>query len=496
MLNVNYNPDVLSCLANLSSDEVFTPPNVANQMLDLLPDELWSDKNAKFLDPATKSGVFLREIAKRLMIGLEKDIPDLQSRVDHIMTKQLFGIGITEMTSLLARRSLYCSKAADSEFSICQEFDDEAGNIFFERIEHEWKNGKCIHCGASEINYSRDRDLETHAYQFIHGGLPERIKNMKFDVIIGNPPYQLDDGGHGASAKPIYQLFVQQAKKLKPRYISMIVPSRWFGGGRGLSAFREEMLGDRQIVNLVDFEIASDCFAGVDIAGGVCYFLWEKNADRECEIVNIVGSEKTKSKRPLNEFNTFVRDGRSVEIVRKILKKTDQFMNHQVSSSKPFGLRTFVRPETSGDLTLRWQKGEGPFPSSKVTAGFNMIDKWKVITSYVGYDHGGNPGKDGKRKVFSKVEILSPGTICNETYLVIGNFDTEVEAKNLQGYMKTKFLRFLVSQFMYSHHITKDAYSFVPVMDMKKEWTDENLNLYFQLTQEDISHITSKIREM
>lgn len=171
-------------------------------------------------------------------------------------------------------------------------------------------------------------------------------------------------------------------------------------------------------------------------------------------------------------------------------------MNHQVSSSKPFGLRTFVRPETSGDLTLRWQKGEGPFPSSKVTAGFNMIDKWKVITSYVGYDHGGNPGKDGKRKVFSKVEILSPGTICNETYLVIGNFDTEVEAKNLQGYMKTKFLRFLVSQFMYSHHITKDAYSFVPVMDMKKEWTDENLNLYFQLTQEDISHITSKIREM
>jgi len=264
--NLNYNPDVLDALANLSNDEVFTPPKLVNEVLDMLPSELWNDKNATFLDPATKSGVFLREIAKRLIEGLEKEIPDLQERLNHIYTKQLFGIGITELTSLLARRSLYCSKIANHEkYSVCTEFENPDGNIRFERIEHAWKNGKCEDCGASEGEYDRHESLETHAYEFIHKK-PEEIislfnkKDMKFDVIIGNPPYQMGTGGPSAQATPLYDKFVQQAKKLNPRFLSMIIPARWYSGGMGLNDFRSDMLNDQRLRKLVDTQIHQNVF--------------------------------------------------------------------------------------------------------------------------------------------------------------------------------------------------------------------------------------------
>jgi site-specific DNA-methyltransferase (adenine-specific) len=319
---------------------------------------------------------------------------------------------------------------------------------------------------------------------------------MKFDVIIGNPPYQLSDGGFGRSASPIYHRFVQQAKKLNPRYLTMIIPSRWFGGGKGLDEFRAEMLNDNRIRKIVDFEDANEVFPGVDIAGGICYFLWERDSKGQCEVVNMHGGIEATSKRHLNEFRTFIRHSQAVPIIRKVLAKRERNMSEQVTSRKPFGLATNVRPMKNGELILRWQNGEGPYKRSCISVGFAMIDKWKVITSYVGYDHAGNPGKDGRRRVFSKIDILPPGTICTETYLVVGSFKEETQAQNLVVYMKSRLFRFLVSQFMYSHHITKDSYSLVPILDMSKQWTDEKLYKRYGITEDEIAFIESKIRPM
>lgn len=496
MLQSNYNPDVLTCLANLSSDEVFTPPQMANDILDMLPAKLWRDPNATFLDPVCKSGVFLRAIAKRLDHGLEPKIPDKQKRINHIFTKQIFGLAITDLTALLARRSVYCSKAADGKYSVCEGFADPQGNIRFERVDHAWENGHCRFCGASQENYERGEELETHAYQFIHTDKPEEIFDMKFDVIIGNPPYQLSDGGFGRSASPIYQRFVHQAKKLAPRYLTMIIPSRWFGGGKGLNEFRREMLNDERIRKIVDFEDSSEVFPGVSVAGGICYFLWEKGYKGPCEVVNMHGGLEATSTRRLNEFSTFIRHSQAVPIIRKVLARDERRMNEQVSSYKPFGLRTYVKPQKSGDIKLYWQKGEGPYRRKDITTGIDMIDKWKVVASRSGHEHAGNPGTDGTRRVLARTDVLAPGTVCTETYLVIGNYETEKEARNLLEYMNTRFFRFLMSLFMYSHGITRDTFTFIPILDMTKSWTDKKLYKRYGLTDSESAYIESRIRPM
>lgn len=496
LYNTMYNPDVLSCIANLSNDEVFTPPEVANQMLDMLPQELFSSPDTKFLDPGCKSGVFLREIAKRLLKGLEGIYPDLQERTDHIFKEQLYGIAITELTSHLSRRSLYCSKTANGNYSVVH-FETIDGNIRFKNIKHKWQNGKCVFCGATQRQFDRDDSLETHAYELIHTVKPEDIFGMKFDVIIGNPPYQLDDGGNGVSASPIYQLFIQQAKKLNPRYLSMIIPSRWFTGGKGLDAFREEMLNDRHITRIVDYVNSKDCFPGMSVGGGVCYFLREKDREGDCEFTSISGSKTSTAKRKLNEFDVFIRYNEGLSIVHKAL--IDESISDLISTRNPFGIPSNGRggKKKLGDAYTLYSRDDVTYVArNELTKNEELANNYKVMISRFSSEHAGEPDKDGMFKVLSRTMIMKPGEICTDTYITGGNFDTELEAQNFVSYLKTKFARFLLLQGIASISITKEKFCFVPKQDFMIEWSDKALYKKYNLSQDEIEYIEATIKPM
>lgn len=499
-LAASYNPDVLSCIANLSNDEVFTPPEVANAMLDMLPQELFSDPNATFLDPATKSGVFLREIAKRLIVGLEPTIPDLQERLDHIFHKQLYGIAITELTSLLSRRSLYCSKYPNSVYSVST-FEDIQGNVRYKALKHRFVNGKCVCCGAAESEYGENKrlDLEYHAYEFIHVTNPKEIINMKFDVIIGNPPYQLSDGGNNASASPLYHRFVEQAIKLHPKYLCMIIPARWYAGGKGLDSFRNMMLKESHINKLVDVPNSSECFPGVNVAGGICYFLWDRNYEGDCLVLNQKNGVITSEiKRPLNEFEYLVRDNMALDIIHKVIQFEKETYNQKVYSRNYYNLPTTVEgrntPSSSCYKALT-SKGTIYVDKKDVSDKNNIMNKYKVITTYA-MSGGNKPSQDGKYQVLSSLQVLGPNEICSETYLILDVFDNKEEAENMVLYTKTKFFRFLLLQALTSIHITKDKFIFVPVQNLTKPISDQTLYEKYNLTEDEILLIENTIKTM
>lgn len=490
-----YNPDVLNCLANLSNDEVFTPPEVVNNMLDMLPPHLFQSPDTTFLDPACKTGVFLREIAKRLLMGLKDAIPDEDERRKHIFTRQLFGIAITEMTSLLSRRSLYCSKYANTIYSIAP-FDDVEGNIRFKNMEHYWQGNRCGFCGASKAQYDREKGLEQHAYEFIHTSKPEEIYGMKFDVIIGNPPYQLDDGGSKASAKPIYHHFVEQAKKLSPRYLTMIVPARWYSGGKGLDEFREEMLRDRRIRALYDYPVSTDAFAGVEVKGGICYFLWDRDNKGPCKVVTVKQNAQHESVRELLEpkAGAFLRFHESVPIFHKIVQFNEASFSNLVSSRKPFGLDTSTTGRSAkqaGDVKVYANKSVFYMSADKIRANRDWVNKNKV---YITYAYGA--GEGFPHQIINKPFVGERGTACTETYLVIGPFSSEKESQNVSGYLQTRFVRFLIMLLKSTQHATRSVYAHVPVQDFSRSWSDEELYQKYGLSKEEIAFIESMIRPM
>ena len=499
-----YNPDVLTCLANLSNDEVFTPPDVANAMLDMLPQDLFKNPDIKFLDPACKSGVFLREIAKRLLKGLEPQIPELQERIDHIFHNQLYGVAITELTSLLARRSVYCSKYPNSEYSVSK-FEDAQGNIRYKRIQHRWQNGKCIFCGASKAEYDRSDDLETHAYEFIHMLKPKEIFNMKFDVIISNPPYQMSDGGgDGSSAQPIYQKFVQQAKKLNPTYMTMIIPARWYSGGKGLDDFRAEMLNDERLSIIHDFPETSDCFPGINIRGGVCYFLWDKEHKGDCKIVNHKQQDTNEMTRPLlkNGAATFIRYNAAVSILDKVTSLHEETMDNRVSARLPFGIPSnfsdYVLTPDAKHSVILYRSERSKNADKKVyvapihiTKNYEWKDSMKVLVSKA------SPGGDEyPHSIISAPVLTDKNSVCTETYLIIDFVKSETEGRNLISYMQTKFFRFMMSLIKNTQNISKGVFAFVPVQDWSKSWTDEELYEKYGITDNEIAFIDSMIRPM
>ncbi len=507
-----HNPDILTCLANLSADEVFTPPKLANAMLDMLPQELFASPETTFLDPVCKSGVFLREIARRLNEGLKDKIPDEQARVDHILTKQVFGLAITELTSLISRRSLYCSKTANGKYSIATKFDNADGNLRLPKAKHVWDGSKCKFCGANKEEYDRDSSLEEYAYPFIHGIDPRKVFDMKFDVVVGNPPYQLSTGGSGRQARPLYNMFVEQAKLLDPRYISMIIPSRWFAGGMGLDDFRESMLNDSRLRSIDDYLSGSDVFpGGMGGKGGVCYFLWDRDNPGLCRVAtHFSGWPKSVATRTLKEkgVDIFIRFNEGISILKKVMRYetgNDQLLSLPeskrfaalVSSIGSFGLDSTFRGKdkpAKNDLKVYRNGGIGYISRDEVRNEKHVFDKWKL---FVGRAAPGTGNKDTyPHRIISTPFLGEPGSISSWTYMYIGPFESKSIAENVLSYLSCKLTRLLILLHRPSQDTTRKVYTFVPMQNFEEAWSDEKLYRRYGIDDAEIAFIEKIVRPL
>lgn len=491
-------PDILDCLAELNHNLIPTPPSVAKAMLDILPEHVWSDPTLKWLDPGSKSGVFLREIAIRLMDGLTDWEPDFIARREHIFRNMLFGAAVTEMTGIISRRSVYCSRDAASELSVVQ-FGTEEGSIPFVPTEHTFgRDGKarnCDICGAPR-DLERGNRRENYAYSFIHGTYPTKeMAGMKFDVIVGNPPYQIGDGR--TSETPIYNLFVDKAVSLNPKYILMIVPSRWFAGGKGLDDFRARMIADRRLRVVVDNPDAADCFPGVEIKGGVNYFLWDRAYDGDCEFsTRVKGVISTSTMRDLRAgHGVLLRDNKADTIVQKARAAWEhENLVPRITSQFPFGqaiTTNYAHAKTNpfpGSIPLIFGDKVEYVRPDQIQRNHEWVDRWKVLLPMA------SDGRAGESlSVLGEPIALAPGSACTQTYLVAGLFDARGETENYAHYLCTKFVRFLVLQRKITQHVTPDRFRFVPMMDMTRRWTDPELYEHFGLDQDEIDYIEKRV---
>lgn len=535
--------DILVLFEQLNNHEIFTPPRLAIEMLELLPDEVWIDPSLKFLDPCTKSGVFLREIFYKLYEGLknkgiykahdgiEYDLNNNQERINHILKNMIYGIATSELTGYIARRTLYGVMEANTDKQIAalesfskskngKQYNEEEQFKFIGRYKfNDYYNHKIFntneYVGFEEegnIFYPTDEvakkvledgnyEIEDTYYPFINNETKHQkildIKEgrMKFDVIIGNPPYQISDGGAGASATPIYHLFIEEAISINPKYISMVVPSRWFSGGRGLDSFRNKMLHDKRLKIIHDFLNAKDCFPGVEIKGGVNYFLWERDYSGECEIsTHTEENISSVSKRPLLEegSDVFIRYNEAISIFRKVMSHKEKSFSNIVSSRKPFGLNTSFKGEIKdfkNCIKLYQNKGIAYTSINKIEQYSRLINKHKI---FVPYAIGSG---DGKTDIIKPI-YAEPNTCCTETYLVIGPFENKKESENAISYIKTKFFHFMITLKKNTQHTTKKVYDFVPMQDFSESWNDLKLYKKYNLNNEEIAYIEKSIPSM
>lgn len=493
-------PDILDCLAQLSNDEVPTPPKLARAMLDLLPDEVWSEPDYRWLDPFSKSGIFLREAAGRLLEGLAGWEPDFDKRREHIYREMLWGTSITEMTGQISRRTLYYSRDASGEHSVIP-LETAAGNLPFVPAEHSFDSkGRCTICGAPE-DLERGGSRENYAYSFIHDAYPTKeMEGMKFDVIVGNPPYQIDSDGNFRTM-PVYQKFVEQAIAMNPRYIVMITPSRWFTGGLGLGDYRASMLGDKRLRALVDYANAAEAFPGVDIKGGVSYFLWDRLHDGRCDYTLVrEGQAFGPTGRELGEFDVLVRDPRSVSILRKVREAKEPSLDPAVHTNNEFGLMTNLRsfsgrPTRNRSLPVylvrNGKRVRGYIGVDELPRGGEWIDCWKVVIPKSGSD-GGVRLPD---VVLGKPFVAEPPAVLTQTYIFL-EAASKAEAQSIEAYVRTRLFRFLVSLRKISQHAPKPTYTWVPMLPWDHSWTDAELYERYGLTNEEIAFIESQVKEM
>jgi hypothetical protein len=491
-------PDVLEVIANLSNDAVFTPPRVVNDVLDLLPEEVWTNPELRWLDPCSKTGVFPREVTKRLMEGLSQVIPDETERLTHILSNMVSAIATEEITAMMTRRSLYCSKNASSEHSAVQ-LSTPAGRVWHERVEHKFNDkGRCVECnGTSEKLEVEGQDNK--AYGPIHAAGRERLAKefmMKFDVVIGNPPYQMADGGPGGSASPIYNLFVEEAIKLNPRFVAMIIPSKWFVGGKGLREFRTAMRSDRRLRAIVDYQDARSLFPTINLNGGINYFLWDREHDGPCEITSVgTSGESTTLTRFLDTWDVVVRQNEAVSILEKVLSRDEDTFEDLVSNLRPFGLRTYFRGKSrkpsSDPVELFQNGGKAWVKRSELEANVEWVDRWKVLIPR---------GTDGNEiyplPVLTEPIVAGPGTACTETYLVVGPVKSKTEAERVAAYMKTRFFRFLLSLRKPTQDNSREKFSFIPRLAFDRIWTDEELYAKYGITKAEQAYIASMIKGM
>lgn len=488
--------------------EVFTAEREVNAMCDLVKHE--TEKiESRFLEPACGDGNFLAVILER--------------KLKTVTEKYKNNACDWKKYSLSALGSIYGVDILHDNIFACRErlfniWNEEYKNIFKKECDGETADfartvlNLNIICGniltmdsVSGQDGKENKPLSFSEWSFSEGDKSIKHKEyamsdlvdvckMKFDVIIGNPPYQLNDGGNGASAKPIYHHFVEQAKKLNPKYLSMIIPARWYAGGKGLDFFRKTMINDHRISELHDFVRASDCFSGVEIKGGICYFLWERDYDGMCRVVTHKGDKIiSEMKRYMAEkdSDTFIRYNDAVKILRKIKSYGEPTFNGLVSPRKPFAFSTdfsdYTHTKTKDNTVFIYaRKDSGYISEKRIEKNKEWINRWKVfIPEAIG---AGNMAADVVKPIVGK-----PNTVCTETYVVAGPVDTECEALNISGYISTKFFHFLLGLKKITQHTTSKTYSFIPVQDFTTVWTDEKLYRKYGLTDDEINFIESSV---